>query len=111
VPYGAGVNADVLARATAEYATEVIGQPIGVVNRTGAGGVIAVTEFIEKYPDGYNLITANIGLMAIRPQTTKDIYVYSDFVPIIGNIGKTAVVVCASATSDTEDYNNLDAFG
>jgi tripartite-type tricarboxylate transporter receptor subunit TctC len=111
VPYGAGGNADVLARAVAEHATEVIGQPIGVVNRTGAGGVVAVTEFIDKNPDGYNLITANIGLMAIRPQTTTVAYEYDDFVPIIGNIGKTALVICSSSKSDIKDFASLAAYG
>ncbi len=111
VPYGAGGNADVLARAVAEHANEVMGQPMGVVNRTGAGGVVAVTEFIEKKPDGYNIITANIGLMAIRPQTTKVMYSYDDYIPIIGNIGKTAMVVCASASSEIKDFNSLEAYG
>ncbi len=107
VPFGAGGNADVLARAVAEQSEEFIGQPMGVVNRTGAGGVVAATEFLEVAPDGYNLITVNIGLMAIRTQTTQVEYEFADFTPIIGNIGATALVMVAAADSPIQDYESL----
>ncbi|MEW8957683.1 MAG: tripartite tricarboxylate transporter substrate binding protein [Moorella sp. (in: firmicutes)] len=56
VLFGAGSGADLLARKVAEIAGKELGQPISVVNRTGAGGATGYTYVKSQKPDGYNIV-------------------------------------------------------
>ena len=56
VLFGAGSAADLLARKLAELAGKDLGQPVAVVNRTGAGGALGYTHVKGQAPDGYALV-------------------------------------------------------
>ena len=56
VLFGAGSAADLLARKLAELAGKGLGQPVAVVNRTGAGGALGYTHVKGQSPDGYALV-------------------------------------------------------
>jgi tripartite-type tricarboxylate transporter receptor subunit TctC len=56
VLFGAGSAADLLARKLAELAAKDLGQPVAVVNRTGAGGAVGYTYVKSQSPDGYALV-------------------------------------------------------
>jgi tripartite-type tricarboxylate transporter receptor subunit TctC len=56
VLFGAGSAADLLARKLAELAGKDLGQPVAVVNRTGAGGALGYTHVKAQSPDGYSLV-------------------------------------------------------
>jgi len=56
VLFGAGSAADLLARKLAEGAAKELGQPVAVVNRTGAGGAIGYNHVKAQPPDGYSLV-------------------------------------------------------
>ena len=55
VTFVAGGGADVLARYIAKEMAEILGQPVVVENRTGAGGLIGVEAGLAAAPDGYTL--------------------------------------------------------
>jgi tripartite-type tricarboxylate transporter receptor subunit TctC len=58
VPFPPGGTTDVVARIIAPKVGEILGQPIIIENRGGAGGTIA-TDMVAKSPaDGYTLIMA-----------------------------------------------------
>jgi tripartite-type tricarboxylate transporter receptor subunit TctC len=84
VPYAAGGGIDVLARLIGQKLTESLGQPIIVENKSGASGELAA-EFVKNAaPDGYTLLFAANGPMAVSPATNAKLR-YSplhDFVPI-----------------------------
>jgi tripartite-type tricarboxylate transporter receptor subunit TctC len=56
VLFGAGSAADLLARRLAELAGKDLGQPVAVVNRTGAGGALGYAHVQGQSPDGYALV-------------------------------------------------------
>jgi tripartite-type tricarboxylate transporter receptor subunit TctC len=56
VLFGAGSAADLLARKLAEFAAKDLGQPVAVVNRTGAGGAVGYSYVKGQAADGYSLV-------------------------------------------------------
>lgn len=56
VLFGPGSAADLLARKLAELAARDLGQPVTVVNRTGAGGALGYTYVKGQSADGYSLV-------------------------------------------------------
>ncbi len=56
VPVAAGGGTDVLARAVGQKVSEILGQPLVVENKLGAGGNIGVELVVKAKPDGYTLL-------------------------------------------------------
>src|SRR5688572_32632247 len=56
VLFGAGSAADLLARKLAELAAKDLGQPVAVVNRTGAGGAVGYTHVKSQAADGHSVV-------------------------------------------------------
>ena len=84
VGQGAGGGMDTLARLLSLRLAGLLGQPVVVENRVGAGGIIA-TDGVAKSPaDGHTLLMAPIGNMVFTPiLTTKLRYSPTkDFVPV-----------------------------
>ncbi len=66
VPFPPGGGTDVNARMIAPRLTAALGQQVVVENRSGAGGMVG-TEFVAKSAaDGYNMVIATIGPIAIN---------------------------------------------
>ena len=55
VPGEAGSGVDLMFRKIYQKASSVLGQPIMVVNKAGAGGSIGLRELHDAKPDGYSL--------------------------------------------------------
>lgn len=66
VPWSAGGGTDAVGRMLAQEMQAAIGQPVNVVNREGAGGIIGHTAMIDAPADGYTigLATAEISTYA-----------------------------------------------
>jgi len=64
VPFAAGAATDIGARNLATRLGEVLGQPIVVENRPGAGGNLATRMLVQAPPDGYTLLASGTGVVA-----------------------------------------------
>ncbi|PFG06790.1 tripartite tricarboxylate transporter substrate binding protein [Bacillus sp. es.034] len=105
VPYSAGGGTDAVGRAIASAAEEHLGQSIGVVNKTGGGGAVGMSEGANSKPDGYTMtmITAEVTML---PHLGLTPITYKDFKPIAQfNFDPSSLVVPADSP-----YNTIDDF-
>ena len=83
VPVGAGSSTDIVHRLVFEQLSAVLGRPVVVENRTGAGGTIGTALVAKAKPDGYTLV-ANGSAHTIAPALYKSLPYdpARDFVPV-----------------------------
>jgi tripartite-type tricarboxylate transporter receptor subunit TctC len=67
VPWPPGGSTDVLVRLYAERLSPLLGQPVVVENRAGAGGNIGLDAVAKSAPDGYTMGIASVGHLCINP--------------------------------------------
>ena len=83
VPFPPGGVTDSLARITADWLTQRLGQPVVPDNRPGASGAIAADLVARADPDGYTLLSAASPQLAVVPHVQKITYdPIKDFAPI-----------------------------
>ena len=84
IGFPAGGPLDAHARLLADRLGTLLGQPVIIDYKAGAGGTVGA-EFVAKSdPDGHTLLMANTGTMVINPFVyTKNVYdTLKDFTPI-----------------------------
>jgi tripartite-type tricarboxylate transporter receptor subunit TctC len=107
VPFGPGGANDLLARAAADGASKVLGQPIIVDNKPGAGAVLGTDVVAKAQPDGYTFLISAAGVISnsmIRKVPYKD----SDLVPV-AMIGLAPSVIIVPANSPYKDLKEFVA--
>jgi len=83
-PYAAGGNADSRSRQVAKAMSALLGQPIVVDNKAGAGGNIGTEAIARGKPDGYTLGMGNFAPLAVNQTLFKKLNFdpINDIVPI-----------------------------
>ncbi|HSR10422.1 MAG TPA: tripartite tricarboxylate transporter substrate-binding protein, partial [Thermodesulfobacteriota bacterium] len=82
IPWSAGGATDIIGRLFAKYASQRLGQPIVVTNKTGAGGILATAELVKSPPDGYKILLQSISFHVIQAKTEKLPFSPSLVVPV-----------------------------
>ena len=67
VPYAPGGYTDLVARLTARYVENVLGKPVIVDHRVGAGGIVGTQAVVNAPPDGAMFCVCSIGAISIAP--------------------------------------------
>ena len=67
VGFSAGGTTDIIARLIADEMRKTWGQPVVIDNKPGAGGNIGAAMVANAKPDGYTLLIASVGPLAINP--------------------------------------------
>jgi tripartite-type tricarboxylate transporter receptor subunit TctC len=73
IGFSPGGPSDVMSRIIVDKLGQVLGQPVVVDNRPGAGGSIAGQAVSRAAPDGYTLLLATNGVLATNQYIYKDI--------------------------------------
>lgn len=73
VPFPAGGPADTIGRIYAESLQKLLGQPVVIDNRSGAGGITGVDAVAKSDPNGYTLGLSSPGALAINPSVQNNL--------------------------------------
>lgn len=110
VPYPAGGTSDILARAIGPGITAALGQPVIVENKPGSTGNVGAEMVAKSPPDGYTLLLADIGSLAISPSIFKDLPFdpVKDFAPVI-MVAYSPHLLAVNANLPVKDVKELVA--
>ena len=83
VGFAAGTTTDTIARVAAEHLRNRLGQPVVVINKPGANGVIGAIEVARAAADGHTLLATNTSSMTVNPHLYRKLgYTMADFAPV-----------------------------
>lgn len=84
VPFAPGGSVDQAGRAVADRLSKVLGQPVLVENKAGAGGAIGSAYVAKAPPDGHTLIVASQSTHVVNPAVSASLPydAVNDFAPI-----------------------------
>ena len=112
VAYTAGTGSDVVGRIVANALGPVLGQPVVIENRPGAGGMLGTEQGARAPADGYTLTLASAGALIIAPAMSRSgpkYHAEKDFVPIGGLARSAFVVVTANTPEAPQTFQDLTA--
>jgi tripartite-type tricarboxylate transporter receptor subunit TctC len=96
----AGSPPDTMARLVSDKMADILGQPVIVENRPGAGGMIGAKSVIAAEPDGYTLMLGSTSTLLIAPLIYKNAgYDALSFTPISRIADSSEVLVVHPSVS------------
>ncbi|BFO56932.1 Bug family tripartite tricarboxylate transporter substrate binding protein [Acidovorax sacchari] len=108
VGFPAGGPLDQHARLLTDKLQAVLGQPVVVDYKAGAGGTVGAQDVMKAPPDGHTLMLANTGVMVINPALYSKLpySTLKDFTPI----ARTAMQPLALLVNPKLPVQNLQEF-
>jgi tripartite-type tricarboxylate transporter receptor subunit TctC len=102
VPYAPGGATDITARIVGDEFQKITGQPMVVVNKPGANGLLAVEELVKSPPDGYTLMVGNVTTNTITPilYKSKMSYDYGKSVVAVTNLVDVPAFLLATTANN-----------
>ncbi|MCY1212820.1 hypothetical protein D9M72_245690 [compost metagenome] len=111
VPYAAGGTTDIIARIVGTRLGPVLGQPVVVENRPGAGGAVGSAYAARQLADGYTLVMEVESSHAVNPNVyLKTAYdPVKDFAPVsnLADVPNVLVVNPAFPATDLQSFIKL----
>ena len=111
ISYQPGGIVDFAGRVLAEQLSLVLGQPVIVENRPGAGGMVGVDSVAHAAPDGYDLVLIDPSIVT-NPvlHKTMPFDVFKDLAPI-SLVGTSPDVLVVAPQLQIKTFAELVAFG
>ncbi|MDM0115422.1 tripartite tricarboxylate transporter substrate-binding protein [Variovorax sp. J22R133] len=99
VAFAPGTGSDALARIVVNAMTPLLGQPIIVDNRSGAGGALGTEQGARSPADGYTLTLVTTSTLLTTPLINANVHYRAekDFVPVAG-IARSPFVILTADT-------------
>jgi len=112
VGFAAGGGNDIFARLVGAKLSEILGQPVVVENRTGAGGRLSGElsgEYVSNQPaDGYTLLVGAIGAMSIAAAIYPDLkYHPTKTLRPLAMIGNFPLILAVGADNPSRNVKEL----
>jgi tripartite-type tricarboxylate transporter receptor subunit TctC len=99
VGFAPGGAADTVARAYADPLGRILGQPIVIENRAGAGSSIAAENVAKSPADGYSILIASPASISVNPTINPNLtYKPSDLAPVTKVSTSPLLIVVNPAT-------------
>ena len=108
VPFAPGGSTDIIARTIAEPLSKVLGQPVVVENKAGAGGSIGALDIARGSKDGHVIGMATVSTTASSPAINKKVGYdpIKDF-QAITNIAASPNVIAVYPKFNAKDYKSF----
>ncbi|MBB3639571.1 tripartite tricarboxylate transporter substrate binding protein [Variovorax atrisoli] len=108
VPFAPGASADAIARVVGKEMSQLLGQPVVVDNKPGAGGALGLMAVARASADGYTIGLGATGAIAVNSHLpdAPPLKPQSDLSPL----GKMADIPLVVVASGSAGYGNLQAF-
>ena len=110
VPYAPGSTPDTYSRWVSQPLSVVLGQPIVIENRPGAGGGIGTDAVAKSKPDGYTLLLAAIAPMSILPSVSKSLQYKQQELQPVSLLQVNPFLVVVPANLPVTDITSLIAY-
>ncbi|MDE2202777.1 MAG: tripartite tricarboxylate transporter substrate binding protein BugE [Burkholderiaceae bacterium] len=110
IPFPPGGTTDIIGRGVADQLARVLGQPVVVENKGGAGGSIGADAIAKAAPDGYTIGIATVSTHAVNPACNPKLSYdpLKDFKPIT-NLAIVANVIAVNPTFPARHYKEFVA--
>ncbi|MDB5847798.1 MAG: hypothetical protein JWP29_1550 [Rhodoferax sp.] len=110
VPFVAGGGTDIGTRIVAQRLALIVGQPVIIDNKGGAGGNVGLESVSRAKADGYTLLIGNVGTQSINPTLYKKLSYNPDtaFVPV-GQFAELPFVLAVTGTLAANNVKELVA--
>src|SRR5471030_250094 len=111
VGFAPGGNTDVVTRIVAARMQDLLGQPVIVDNKPGAGGVVATEILAKTTPDGYTLLMSSLGPHTVSPFLQKSVTYdpVNDLAPV-SNVSVNALMLLVSPSIPARSVPELIAY-
>jgi len=111
VPWAAGGSTDLLARTIEKFWTKYSPQPMVVINKPGAGGVMGEEFVIRSKPDGYTIYFGEgSGHDLVMPHLQKMPFDPLKDIAPVARISIHSVLVCVGGKSPMNSMKDLVAY-
>ena len=112
-PWAVGGVADVVNRSLASIVSSSLGVSVLATNEVGAGGNVALSNYVQNSNSSYEFILGCEGPFAISPLLEGSdalLFSYSDYVPVI-NFYSSIMLLSASKNINVNDLDDLKEYG
>jgi len=107
VPYAAGGGVDAMARTFAEAASRELDQPLVILNREGAGGVVGFMNLARAKPDGYTIAFSPASAMTNAPFVNANMPFRNAQIQPVCQVFENVFAIAVTQNSPLTNFNSL----
>jgi len=107
VPYAAGGGVDAMARTFAEAASRELNQPLVILNREGAGGVVGFMNLARAKPDGYTIAFSPASPMTNAPFVNANLPFHNTQIEPVCQVFENVFAIAVTQSSPLASFNDL----